>query len=63
MCFATERNKEFRKYQLQKSPVKIKHFRLSNTGNDGILVNKKTTLEVQVKVDDFTPFELDKEII
>ena len=63
MCFTTEQYEEFRKYQLQKSPVKIKHFRLSNTGNDDILMNKKTTLEVQMKVDNFTPIELDKEII
>ena len=63
LCFATERYEEFRKYQLQKSPVQRKHFRLSNTGNDDILMNKKATLEVQIKVDDFTPIELDKEII
>ena len=63
MCFATERYKEFRKYQLQNSSVKIKYFRLSNTGNDDILMNKKTTLEVQMKVDDFAPIELDEGII
>lgn len=63
VCFTTERYEEFRKYQLQKSPVKIKHFRLSNTGNDDILMNKKTTLEVQMKVDNFMPIEVNKEII
>ena len=63
VCFAIKRYKEFRKYQLKKSPVKIKHFRLSNTGNDDILMNKKTTLEVQMKVDNFTTIELDKETI
>ena len=63
VCFATERYEELRKYQLQKSPVKIKNVRLINTGNNDILMNKKTTLKVQMKVDDFTPIELDKEII
>ena len=47
------------KSHLQKYNILI----LSNTGNDGILMNKKRTLEVEMEVDDFMPIKLDKEII
>ena len=58
VCFAVDRREEFCAYQAQKSPVKIKNFSVNKKfGNDDILLNSKSSINIIAKVDSFVPDE------
>ena len=58
VCFAVDRREEFCAYQAQKSPVKIKIFSVNKKfGNDDILLNSKSSINLIEKVDSFVPDE------
>ena len=58
VCFAVDRREEFCAYQAQKSPVKIKIFSVNKIfGNDDILLNSKSSINLIEKVDSFVPDE------
>ena len=58
VCFAVDRPEEFCAYQAHKSPVKIKIFSVNKIfGNDDILLNSKSSINLIEKVDSFVPDE------
>ena len=58
VCFAVDRREEFCAYQAQQSPVKIKIFSVNKKfGNDDILLNSKSSINLIAKVDSFVPDE------
>ena len=58
VCFAVDRREKFCAYQAQKSPVKIKIFSVNKIfGNDDILLNSKSSINLIEKVDSFVPDE------
>ena len=64
VCFAVGRHEEFCAHQAQKSPVKINFFSVNKKfGNDDILLNSKSSINVFAKVDSFGPYEHDEETI
>ena len=64
VCFAEERREEFCVYQVQKSPVKIKKFSVNKKfGNDVILLNSKSSINVVAKVNPFVSDEHNEETI
>ena len=61
VCFAVGRHEEFCAHQAQKSPVKINFFSVNKKfGNDDILLNSKSSINVVVNVDSFVPDEHNK---
>ena len=64
VCFAVDRREEFCAYQAQKSPVNVKNFSVNKKfGNDDILLNSKSSINVVAKVDSFVPDEHNEETI
>ena len=64
VCFAVDRREEFCAYQAQKSPAKIKKFSVSKKfGNDDILLNSKSSINVVAKVNSFVPDEHNDETV
>ena len=64
MCFAMDRSEEFCAYQAQKSPVKITFFLVNKKfGNDDILLNSKSSINIVAKVDSFVPDEYSEETV
>ena len=64
MCFAMDRSEEFCAYQAQKSPVKITFFLVNKKfGNDDILLNSKSSINIVAKVDSFVRDEHNEETI
>ena len=64
VCFAVDRREEFCAYQAQKSPVKIKKFSVNKKfGNDDILLNSKSSMNIVTKLDSFVPDERREETI
>ena len=64
VCFAVNRREEFCAYQAQESPVKIKNFSVNKKfGNDDILLNSKSSINVVAKVDSFVPDEHNEDTI
>ena len=62
VCFAVDRCEEFCAYQAQKSRVKIKNFSVNKRfGNDDILLNSKSSINIVAKVDSFVPDEHSEE--
>ena len=58
MCFAVNRREEFCAYQAQKSLVKIKNFSVNKKlGNYDILLNSKSSININTKVDSYAPDE------
>ena len=64
VCFAVDRCEEFSAYQAQKSRVKIKYFSVNEKfGNNDILLNSKSSINIVAKVDSFAPDEHSQETI
>ena len=58
ICFAVNRREEFCAYQAQKSLVKIKNFSVNKKlGNYDILLNSKSSININAKVDSYAPDE------
>ena len=64
VCFTVDRGEEICAYQAQKYPVKIKNFSVNKKfGNDDILLNRNSSINVLAKVDSFVPDEHNEETI
>ena len=64
VCFAVDRREELCAYQAQKSSAEMENFSVNKKyGNDDILLNSKSFINIFAKVDYFVPNEHSKETI